>query len=133
MSLLEGLAAILRDMTLGELTLALAAILAYSLAINGSFGGTLRTGAASVAFAAAVGFTTLSSGWMSATVFLALAVVGIAAFAALAWALSSLLGFSAGRVEPVFAGDEAIDATPVATAALLSLPSFGRQTSAMPL
>ena len=63
---LEGLASVLRDMSLGELALALAAILAYSLAINGSYGAGLRSGAASVAFASAVGFSTLASGWMSA-------------------------------------------------------------------
>jgi hypothetical protein len=128
MSLFQGLAYVLHDMTLGELALALAAILAYSLAINASYGGGLRSGAASAAFAASVGFTTLSPGWMSAVVFLALAVAAVAAFAGLAWLLSSLLGLGeSGETVPV---DEEEAVVPTAAQ---PMRGFAPHTSAQPL
>jgi hypothetical protein len=128
MSLVESLASLLKAMTLGELALALFAVLAYSIAINGSYSAALRSGAASIAFAAAMGFTTLTSSWMSAVAFLALAVVGIAAFAALAWLLSSMLGLGEGRTVEMVA-DEAIGAP------MLPPPArgFAPNTSAQPL
>ena len=128
MSLVEGLAALLREMALGELALALAAILAYSIAINSSYDGSVRSGAASVAFAAAVGFTTLSPAWMSAVVFLALAVVAIAAFVGVAWTTSSLLGLGEAGVT-LRAVDEAV------VAPILPQPTrgFAPHTSAQPL
>ena len=127
MSLVEGLASLLREMALGELALALAAILAYSIAINSSYSGALRSGAASVAFAAAVGFTTLSPAWMSAIVFLGLAVVAVAVFAGLAWTTSMLLGL--GEVEVQSPVDE------VMVAPSLPQPTrgFAPHTSAQPL
>lgn len=128
MSLVQGLASVLHDMTLGELALALAAILAYSLAINGSYSGALRGGAASVAFAASVGFTTLLPGWMSAVVFLALAVVGFAAFAGFAWLLSSLLGLGEAG-ETVMVAEEGVF---VPTSAQ-PRRGFAPHTSAQPL
>jgi cytochrome c-type biogenesis protein CcmH/NrfG len=94
MSLIDGLASLVREMSLGELALALFAVLAYSMAINSSYGSTWRSGAASVAFAASVGFTTASPSWMSAIVFLAMAVAAVAAFAAGAWLTSALLGLT---------------------------------------
>ncbi len=128
MSLFQGLASVLHDMTLGELGLALAAILAYSLAINASYSGALRSGAASVAFAASVGFTTLSTGWMSAVVFLALAVVAFAAFAGLAWLLSSLLGLGeAGKTVPI------AEEGAVVPASAQPMRGFAAHTSAQPL
>lgn len=128
MSLVEGLASLLREMALGELALALAAILAYSVAINSSYSAALRSGAASVAFAAGVGFTTLTPSWMSAVVFLALAIVGIAAFAGFAWTLSSLLGLGEDGAAMV-AADEAM------VAPMLPRPVRGiaPHTSAQPL
>ncbi len=131
MSLVEGLASVLRDMSLGELALALAAILAYSLAINGSYSAGLRSGAASVAFASAVGFSTISSGWMSAIVFLAMAVVGIAGFAGVAWALSSLLGLSGlSMASPSPAFEES---PTFASTASPAVRAFAPHTSAQPL
>ena len=134
MSLTEGLASVLRDMTLGELALALAAILAYSLAINGSCSGAVRSGAASVAFAAAVGFTTLTPGWMSAVVFLALSVVAIAAFAGLAWSISTVLGLGASTataaMEPAAA---VIDGLASAPLAISPVRVFAPNTRAQPL
>lgn len=97
MSFVDGLASVLREMNLGELALVLAAVLSYSLAINSSYSSGLRSGAASVAFASAAGFTTLTPAWMSAVVFLALAVVAVAAVAGLAWALSAVLGLGEAR------------------------------------
>ena len=128
MSLVEGLASLLRGMATSELALALVAILAYSVAINGSYGSTLRSGAASIAFAAAIGFTTLTPSAMSAVVFLALAVVGIAAFAGLAWMLSSLLGLSE-------VGITTLESEPARVASAQSQPAraFAPHTSAMPL
>jgi hypothetical protein len=128
MSLVESLASLLRAMTLGQLALACFAVLAYSIAINGSHSSALRSGAASIAFAAAMGFTTLTPSWMSAVVFLGLAVVGIAAFAALVWLLSSLLGLGeAGTAVAV--SDEAL------VAPMPSPPArgFAPHTSAQPL
>lgn len=128
MSLVEGLALLLRQMALGELALALAAILAYSIAINSSYSSALRSGAASVAFAASVGFTTLSPGWMSAIVFLGLAIVAIAGFAGLAWMLSSLLGL--GEVAVTMAqADDAVVAPMVPQV----VRGFAPHTSAQPL
>jgi len=128
MSLVEGLASLLREMALGELALALAALLAYSVAINSSYSAALRSGAASVAFVMAVGFTTLTPSWMSAIVFLGLAIVGIAAFAGLAWMLSSLLGL--GQVGTVgVAADEA----PVVPMLPRSVRGIAPHTSAQPL
>lgn len=128
MSLVEGLAALLRGMATGELALALVAILAYSIAINTSYCSALRSGAASVAFAAAVGFTTLTPSAMSAVVFLALAVVGIAAFAGLAWMLSSLLGLRDIDIATVES-----EPARVAPAQPQPVRAFAPQTSAMPL
>src|SRR5450755_1059958 len=111
MSLVEGLASLLREMALGELALALVAILAYSVAINSSYSAALRSGAASVAFVMAVGFTTLTPSWMSAVVFLGLSIVGIAAFAGLAWMLSLLLGLGQVGTVVVAAGEAPVVAT----------------------
>ncbi len=128
MSLVESLQSLLRGMATGELMLALVAILAYSIAINGSYSSALRSGAASIAFAAAAGFTTLTPSAMSAVVFLALAVVGVAAFAGLAWMLSSLLGLRE-------VGIATVESDPVRVAPAQAQPvrAFAPQTSALPL
>ncbi len=128
MSLVDGLASVLREMTLGELALVLAAVLSYSLAINGSYSSALRSGAASVAFASAVGFTTLTPAWMSAIVFLALAVVGVAAVAGVAWALSAILGL--GEASPTKPARDAVAAPPASPA---PARSFAPHTQAQPL
>ena len=128
MSLIEGLASLLQEMTLAELALALVAVLAYSIAINGSYGSTLRSGTASVAFASSVGFTTASPSWMSAIVFLAMAVVTVAGFAGLAWLTSSMLGLTdAGVAIP------AADAAPVTPGATQSARGFVPHTIAQSL
>jgi hypothetical protein len=97
MSMLEGLSATLSEMGFAQLALVFLAVGAYSMAINGAFGGAARSGAASASFAAAVGFAALTPSWMSGIVFLALAVVAVAAFAAAAWGVSALLGLGAER------------------------------------
>lgn len=129
MSLVEGLASLLRGMALGELALALVAILAYSIAINGSYSSALRSGAASVSFAAALGFTAVTPSWMSAVVFLALAIVGVAAFAAMAWTLSAMLGLGDARSTAMAAAEPA----PLAPAPSQPSRGFAPHTSAMPL
>ena len=97
MSMLEGLASTLAEMSFVQLALVFLAVGAYSMAINGAFGGTARSGAASASFVAAVAFAALSPSWISGVVFLAVSVLAIAAFAGAAWALSSLLGLGAER------------------------------------
>ena len=97
MSMLEGLSATLAEMGFVQLALVFLALFAYSLAINGSLGGTARSGAASASFVAAVGFAALTPSWISGVVFLAVAVLAVAAFAGAAWSISALLGLGAER------------------------------------
>lgn len=97
MSMLEGLASTLSEMGFVQLALVFLAVGTYSMAINGSFGGGARSGAASASFAAAVGFSALTPSWMSGVIFLALAILAVAAFAGAAWAMSALLGLGAER------------------------------------
>jgi hypothetical protein len=95
MSLLQSLALLLSEMGFAQLALAFVVVAAYSLAINGSFGANLRTGAGSVAFAAGVAFAALTPAWVSGVTFLALVIAAVAAFAATAWLLSAMLGLGA--------------------------------------
>ena len=97
MSMLDGLAATLAEMNFVQLALIFLAVGTYSMAINGAFGAAARSGAASASFVAAVAFAALTPSWISGVVFLAVAVLAIAAFAGAAWALSTLLGLGAER------------------------------------
>ena len=97
MSMLEGLASTLAEMGFVQLSLLFLAVGAYSLAINGALGGGLRSGAASTAFAASVGFAALTPSWMGGVVFLALSVLAVAAFAGTVWSVSLLLGLAGER------------------------------------
>ena len=97
MSMLEGLAATLAEMSFVQLALVFLAVGAYSMAINGAFGGAARSGAASASFVAAVAFAALTPSWISGVVFLAVLVLAVAAFAGAAWALSMALGLGAER------------------------------------
>ena len=97
MSMLEGLAATLAEMSFVQLALVFLAVGAYSLAINGALDGAARTGAASASFVAAVAFSALSPSWISGVVFLAVSVLAVAAFAGAAWLLSAVLGLGAER------------------------------------
>ena len=97
MSMLEGLASTLAEMSFVQLALVFLAVGAYSMAINGAFGANARSGAASASFVAAVAFAALTPSWISGVVFLALAVLVVAAFAATVWAISALLGVGAQR------------------------------------
>jgi hypothetical protein len=97
MSMLEGLSSTLADMGFAQLSLLFLAVGAYSIAINGSFGGSARSGAASASFASSVAFSTLAPSWMSGVVFLALAVLAIALFAAASWLAAAMLGLGAER------------------------------------
>ena len=97
MSMLEGLRSTLAEMGFVQLTLVFLAIGAYAMAINGAFGSSARSGAASASFVAAVGFAALTPSWISGVVFLAVAVLAVAAFAGAAWALSAMLGLGAER------------------------------------
>ncbi len=126
MSMLDGLASILAEMGFVQLTLVFLAVGTYSLAINGAFGGTLRSGAASTSFAAAVGFSALTPSWVSGVVFLALAVLAVAAFAGAAWGVSALLGLGAERGVVVVAiddGERAPARSPVLQAIRSLLPN----------
>lgn len=97
MSMLEGLAATLAEMSFVQLALVFLAIGAYAMAINGAFGGPARSGAASASFVAAVAFAALTPSWISGVVFLAVSVLAVAAFAGAAWVISALLGLGAER------------------------------------
>jgi hypothetical protein len=113
MSMLDGLTSTLAEMGFVQLALVFLAVGAYSIAINGAFGGTARTGAASTSFAAGVGFAALTPSWISGVVFLAATVLAVAAFAAAAWGLSILLGLSSERglvIVPVEAEEERVPA-----------------------
>jgi len=97
MSMLEGLASTLAEMSFVQLTLVFLAVGTYSMAINGAFGGGARSGAASTSFVAAVAFSALTPSWISGVVFLAVLVLAVAGFAGSAWALSAMLGLGAER------------------------------------
>jgi hypothetical protein len=106
MSMLDGLGSTLTDMGFVQLALVFLAIGAYLMAINGAFGSNARSGAASASFVAAVGFATLTPSWVSGVVFLAVAVLAVAAFAGAAWAISALLGLGTERGVVVVAVEE---------------------------
>jgi hypothetical protein len=95
MSLHHSLALLLSEMGFAQLSLAFIVVGAYSLAINGSFGANLRSGAGSTALVAGVAFAALTPSWVSGVTFLALVVAAVAAFVAAAWLLSTLLGLGA--------------------------------------
>lgn len=97
MSMLEGLAATLAEMSFVQLALVFLAVGTYSMAINGAFGGGARSGAASASFVAAVAFAALTPSWISGVVLLAVSVLAVAAFAGAAWAMSAVLGLGAER------------------------------------
>jgi hypothetical protein len=95
--MLEGLASTLAEMSFVQLALVFLAVGAYSMAINGAFGGGARSGAASASVVAAVAFAALTPSWISGVVFLAVTVLAVAGFAGAAWALSAVLGLGAER------------------------------------
>ena len=97
MSMLEGLASTLAEMSFVQLALVFLAVGAYSMAINGAFGGAARSGAASASFVAAVAFAALTPSWISGVVLLAVSVLAVAGFAGAAWALSAMLCLGAER------------------------------------
>ena len=105
MSMLEGIAATLTDMGFVQLALLFAAVGAYAIAINGSFGSGLRSSATSTAFVAGIGFSTLAPSFMGGVVFLAIAVLSIALFAGSTWLVASMLGLG-GERGPVLAVEE---------------------------
>jgi uncharacterized protein (UPF0261 family) len=107
MSLLEGLAATLTDMGFVQLALLFAAVGAYAIAINGSFGAGLRSGAASAAFVSAIAFSTLAPVFMGGVVFLAIAVFSIALFAGSTWVIAAMLGLGGERGPVLVAVEEA--------------------------
>jgi len=110
MSMLQGLASTLADMGFVQLALLFLAVAGYSVAINGSFSGGARSGAASAAFAGGVGFATLAPSWTSGVVFLALAVLGVGLFAGASWLVAGMLGLGAERGPVLIASEAASDA-----------------------
>ncbi|HEY4957332.1 MAG TPA: hypothetical protein VII31_05905 [Caldimonas sp.] len=123
MSLLQSLAFLLSDMGFAQLALAFIVVGGYSLAINGSLSGAVRSGAGSAAFAAGVAFAALTPSWMSGVAFLALVVAAVAAFAGAAWLVSALLGLGA-ETGPVPIGEERAEAwVPTAQPARSLAPS----------
>jgi len=131
MSLLEGLSSTLTEMGFVQLALFFVAVGAYSLAINGSLGSGTRSGAAGTSFAAATGFATLAPSWMGGIVFLAVAVLAVAAFAGAAWSVAALLGLGAERGDIALPVADAmpsavVDAVPDAVPDEERVPSVGR-------
>ena len=122
MSMLEGLASTLVDMGFVQLALLFAAVGAYAVAINGSFGSGLRSGAASAAFVSGIGFATLAPSFMGGVVFLALAVLSIALFAGSTWLVAAMLGLGGERGPIVVAAEEA--RAPVHAPALQAVRGF---------
>jgi hypothetical protein len=120
--MLEGLASTLVDMGFVQLALLFAAVGAYAVAINASFGGGLRSGAASAAFVAGIGFATLSPSFMGGVVFLALAVLSIGLFAGSTWLVSAMLGLGGERGPVAVAVEEA--RAPVPAPALQAVRGF---------
>jgi len=112
MSMLEGLASTLAEMSFVQLSLVFLAVGAYSMAINGAFGSAMRSGAASASFVAAVAFAALSPSWVSGVIFLAVSVLAVAGFAAAAWAISALLGLGAERGVVVVVAEEEEERVP---------------------
>jgi hypothetical protein len=106
MSMLQGLASTLAEMGFVQLSLLFVAIGAYSLAINGSLGGSVRSGAASAAFASSVAFSTLASSWMGGVVFLALSIFAVALFAGASWLVAALLGLGSERGTVIIVNEE---------------------------
>ena len=107
MSMLQGLASTLAEMGFVQLSLLFFAVGGYSLAINGALGGGVRGGAASVAFASGAAFSALAPSWMGGVVFLGIAVLAVAAFAALAWMTAAVLGLGSER-GPLTASEERV-------------------------
>jgi len=120
--MLEGLASTLVDMGFVQLALLFAAVAAYAVAINASFGSGLRGGAASVAFVSGIGFATLATSFMGGVVFLALAVLSIALFAGSTWLVAAMLGLGGERGPMVAAVEEA--RAPVRAPALQAVRGF---------
>jgi len=79
------------EMSFVQLSLVFLAVGAYSMAINGAFGGASRSGAASASFVAGVAFAALSPSWISGVVLLAVSVLAVAAFAGAAWTISTMV------------------------------------------
>ena len=131
MSMLDGLGSTLTDMGFVQLALVFLAVGAYLMAINGAFGASARSGAASASFVAAVGFSALTPSWISGVVFLAVAVLAVAAFAAAAWALSALLGLGAER--GVVVADEEEERVPFRLPVPQSLRAFAASLTRSPL
>ena len=131
MSMLEGLAATLTEMSFVQLALVFVAVGAYSTAINAALGGAARSGAASAAFVAAVAFAALTPSWISGVVFISVAVLVIAAFAGAAWALSAALGLGAER--GAVAAVEAEERAPFRLPVPQSLRAFAASVIRSPL
>ena len=72
MSMLEGLASTLAEMSFVQLALVFLAVGAYSIAINGSFGGQRSQRRSQRGFVSGVAFAALHASWISGVVFLAL-------------------------------------------------------------
>ena len=129
--MLEGLGFHARGDELGaNLALVFLAVGAYSMAINGAFGGAARSGAASAAFVSGVAFSTLTASWMSGVVFLAVSVLVVAAFAGVGWALAAALGIGAER-GVVVAGEE--EARPASACRCCSRARLRRALDALAL
>jgi hypothetical protein len=108
----------LASVSFAQLLLMLAVLFAYSLALGSAFGARVRAGAALAAVLAAAGFCVATPAWADGIVLVALAVVGVAVFAALAWLLAAML-----QVGPA-AGAAIVDGAPTREAPLARTPEL---------
>ncbi len=94
MAELDGLCSNLETMSFTELVLAFVALIAYTLALNGSFSARCRSLAGALALAAAAAFAACMSQWIEGVMLMALVIVAMGLFVGLAWLLSAVCGLT---------------------------------------
>lgn len=97
MSVLGDVFGTLREMSQLQLLFAFVASTGYVVAQGGLVGRTGRRIAWVMTLVAGVGFTFFSADWMYAAMLLTFAIAGLGLFAASAWLISRMLGFSRAR------------------------------------
>ena len=111
MSVLAGVFASLKTMSLLQLLLAFVACTTYVLAQGGLFGRVGRRWAWTLAFCAAAGFVVMMSReWPNAVMLVAIAVAGLGSFTAMVWLTSRLIGVD--RAAPALEGAAMTGAEP---------------------
>jgi len=107
MSLIESLGWSLESMGFAQLALAFAAVIGYSLALNGSLSPHVRGYATLMAIAAATAFSVLAPSWASGMVLMLIGVLAFGAFAACSWLMAALIGLDGARIRIAAEADAA--------------------------